>query len=138
MRKFLLTLAVVLGAAFSAHAQLSDATLQKREAHRNMTIKEWNTDAKSKTRFMDHMTRYDSEGRKVEEAEYTQYGLKWRETYEYGENDKIVKEVVYNEKNKPELIRKYEYDASNRKLKQYNYAPNGKLLHTKVFEYLVN
>lgn len=117
---------------------LQEAQQAKREARRNLTIKEWNTDARSKTRWLDRITTYDAEGRKVEEIEYAQYGQKWRETYEYGENDKIAKEVLYDEKNRPTLIRKYEYNDQNRKVKQYNYAPNGKLQTVKVFEYIVN
>lgn len=124
----------------SAFAQLDQATAAKRAQRHNLTVKEWNTDAKSKTRWLDRMTVYDAQGRKVEEIEYSQYGLnqygqKWRLTCEYGENDRVVKEVMYDEKDKPTLIRKFEYDASGRKVKQYNYAPNGKLQTIKVFEY---
>ena len=123
--------------AIDAFAQIDSLTAAKREARRNLTVKEWNTDNRTKTRWLDHQTTYDAEGRKVEEIEYTQYGQKWRETYEYGENDKIVKEVVYNEKDKPYLIRRYEYNSQNKKARQYNYAPSGKLLTVKVFEYVV-
>lgn len=136
-------LALVLGllvlsvALYAQSASIDDLRAIKREARRNMTIKEWNTDARTKTRWLDRQTTYDSVGRKVEEIEYSQYGQKWRETYEYGENDKIVKEVLYDDRNKPQLIRKYEYDDTNRKIRQYNYAPNGKLVTTKVFEYIV-
>lgn len=117
---------------------LQDLQQAKRDARRNLTIKEWNTDARTKTRWLDRITTYDAEGRKVEEIEYASYGQKWRETYEYGENDKIAKEVLYDDKNRPSLIRKYEYNDQNRKVKQYNYAPNGKLQTVKVFEYIVN
>ena len=119
------------------NAQVDPATAAKRERHRNMTIKEWNTDARTQTRWMDRMTVYDEAGRKIEEAEYANYGQKWRITYEYGENDKIAKEVLYDDRDKPVLIRKYEYDSTGRKLKQYNYAPNGRLQTTKVFEYIM-
>ena len=115
---------------------LAEAKAIKREARKNLIVKEWNTDAKSKTRWLDHQTTYDELGRKIEEIEYTQYGQKFRETYEYGDNDKIVKEIVYDERNKPSLIRKYEYNSQNKKIRQYNYAPNGKLMTIKVFEYI--
>ena len=132
---------MVLALAASIHAgaqsQSEEYLAAKRALHRGLTVKEWNTDARNKTRWMDHQTTYDAEGRKVEEIEYTQYGQKWRETYEYGENDRIVKEVVYNEKDKPSLIRKYEYNADGRKLRQYNYTPDGRLQTTKVFEYTI-
>lgn len=103
---------------------------------KNLTINEWNTDAKTNTRWLDRTTTYDGLGRKIEEIEYTRYGMKWRETYEYGENDKVSKEVLYDDRNKPSLIRKYEYDVNNRKIRQFNYAPNGKLQTTKIFEYI--
>lgn len=132
-------LALILGLALlalSANAQVDDYTAAKRARRQNLTIKEWNTDAKSKTRWLDRITVYDTDGRKIEETEYAQYGQKWRETFEYGENDRIVKEVEYDDRNKPVAIRKYEYNADGRKSKQYNYAPNGKLLTIKVFEYI--
>jgi len=138
MKKLFLICFAVLLASFELSAQVSPETLSKRSERQNMTIKEWNTDALTKTKWLDRVTTYDEFGRKIEEIEYAQYGQKWRETYEYGENDKIVKEVLYDEKNKPSLVRKYEYNELNRKVKQYNYAPNGRLQTTKVFEYIVN
>lgn len=122
----------------SAFAQLLPETRAKRERRRNMTIKEWNTDAKSKTRWLDRITVYDSEGRKIEEIEYTTYGQKWRETYEYGENEKISKEVYYDDRDKPVRIRKYEYNEDGSKRRQYNYLPNGKLESIKIYEYIVD
>ena len=49
---------------------------------------------------------------------------------------KVSREVVYNEKDKPVRIRKFEYNADGTKKKQYNYAPNGKLQSVKEFEYI--
>ena len=135
MKKFILIMALLPLVAASLYAQ--NSTPAKWEERRNLTIKEWNTDQRTKTRWLDHQTTYDSEGRKTEEIEYTQYGQKWRETYEYGDNDKIVKEVLYDEKDRPELIRRYEYNAQNKKIRQYNYAPSGRLLTIKVFEYII-
>ena len=114
---------------------LSPETLAKREKRKNLTVREWNTDSKTKTRWLDRVTVYDAEGRKIEQAEYASYGLKWRETYEYDERGFISKEVVYNDKNKPSRIRRYEFNANGTKAKQYNYLPNGKLFSVKVFEY---
>lgn len=102
-----------------------------------MTIKEWNTDAKSKTRWLDRVTTYDAEGRKIEQIEYASYGQKWRETYEYGENGRVVREVEYDDRDKPKAIRKYEYNDDGTKKKQYSYAPNGRLQTIKVFEYVI-
>lgn len=137
MKKLLLFICLLGTIAFSASAQTDEYMAARRAQRQNLVVKEWNTDARTKTKWLDRVTTYDAQGRKVEEIEYAQYGQKWRETYEYGDNDKISKEVLYDEHNKPQLIRKYEYDSNNRKLKQYNYAPNGKLQTIKVFEYSI-
>ncbi len=124
--------------AISSAQSIDEATLAKRAGRKNLTIKEWNTDAKSKTRWLDRVTTYDEFGRKIEQTEYASYGQKWRETYEYGEHGRVVQEVEYDDRNKPKTIRKYEYNSDGTKKKQYNYAPNGNLLTIKVFEYIVS
>lgn len=118
-----------------AMADVSPETLAKRAKRKNLTIREWNTDAKAKTRWLDHVTVYDSLGRKIEETEYATYGQVQRITIEYNEEGFVSREVVYNDKDKPVRIRKYEYNANGTKKKQYNYLPNGKLYSVKVFEY---
>lgn len=118
-----------------AYADVSPETLAKRAKRKNLTIREWNTDAKAKTRWLDHITVYDSLGRKVEEIEYATYGQVQRVTIEYNDEGSVVREVVYNDKDKPIRIRKYEYNDNGTKKKQYNYLPNGKLYSVKVFEY---
>lgn len=118
-----------------AWADLSPETLAKRAKRKNLTIREWNTDAKAKTRWLDHITTYDSLGRKVEEIEYATYGQVQRVTIEYDAEGFVFREVVYNDKDKPVRIRKYEYNDNGTKKKQYNYLPNGKLYSVKVFEY---
>lgn len=140
MKRFIALLVIILATAGYSKVysqELDAATLAKRENRKNLTIKEWNTDAKSKTRWLDRVTTYDSEGRKIEQIEYASYGQKWRETYEYGENGRVVREVEYDDRDKPKMIRKYEYNPDGTKKKQYNYAPNGKLMTIKVFEYVV-
>ena len=117
INKALIYAIAILVACLSASAQeLDPATLAKREARKNLVVKEWNTDARTKTRWLDRVTKYDSLGRKIEEIEYASYGQKWRD--------------------KPVRIRKYEWNTNGTKKKQYNYAPNGKLLSIKVFEYV--
>ena len=118
-----------------AMADVSPETLAQRAKRKNLTIREWKTDAKAKTRWLDHVTVYDSLGRKVEETEYATYGQVQRVTTEYNEEGFVSREVVYNDKDKPVRIRKYEYNANGTKKKQYNYLPNGKLYSVKVFEY---
>lgn len=131
-----LTLAAVVAGAM-AQSLLTPEQLAKREKRKNLTVKEWNTDDKSKTRWLDHVTVYDAQGRKIEEIEYATYGQRKRETYTYDDTTgKVVEEVEYNDRNKPVRIRKYEWNENGTKAKQYNYLPNGKLYTVKVFEYI--
>ncbi len=137
MKKLFILICTLLCAA-NIFAQVSPETLAKRERRKNLTVKEWNTVQGSKTRFLDRMTTYDEQGRKIEEIEYTSYGQKYRITYEYDETGAVSKEVEYDDRNKPVRIRKYEYNADGTKHKQYNYMPNGKLYSIKVFEYIID
>lgn len=122
--------------SISAQA-LSPEELAKRAKRKNLTVKEWNTDSQKKTRWLDHMTVYDEKGRKIEEAEYNKFGQIERETFEYDPvTDMIIKEVVYDHRDKPVRIRKYEYNDDGTKCKQYNYLPDGKLYTIKIFEYI--
>ena len=137
MRNTFLIIALLLAGTMAAQTMLTPEQLAKREKRKNLTVKEWNTDSKTKTRWLDHLTTYDSEGRKVEEIEYATYGQKERITIEYDAvTGKVSKEVVYDDRDKPVRIRKYEYSEDGTKKKQYNYLPNGKLYSVKVFEYL--
>lgn len=102
---------------------------------RNLTVKEWNTNAGSNARYLDHITTYNAKGLKTEEIEYANYGQKSRTTYEYNDVNQCIKQVVYDSHNKVVRIRKFEYYEDGSKKKQYNYLPNGKLESTKVFEY---
>lgn len=116
-------------------AEVSPETLAKRAKRKNLTVREWNTDAKARSRWLDHTTVYDAEGRKVEEIEYATYGQVYRLTIEYDSVGMVSREVEYNDKNKPVRIRKYEYNENGTKHKQYNYLPNGNLYSVKIFEY---
>jgi hypothetical protein len=117
-------------------AQVSSTGTDKKEKRKNLTIKEWNKVVGSKTPFLDHVTTYDDKGRKIDEIEYTTYGVKERVVYEYNEGGKCSRELVYNDKNKVSRIKKYEYYSDGSKKKQYNYYPNGNLESTKEFEYI--
>ncbi|MDR0865630.1 MAG: hypothetical protein LBO74_11960 [Candidatus Symbiothrix sp.] len=108
---------------------------EKRELRKNLVVKEFNTDAKGKRKWMDHLTVWNENGFKVEEIEYAVYGQKERVTFEYDAVGKCVRENVYNDKNKLYRIRKYEYLENGRKKIQYNYNPDGKIYSTKVYEY---
>ena len=132
---YLLFTLLLLVPLMGAYADVSPETLAKRAKRKNMTLKEWNTDAASRTKWLDHLTVYDAEGRKVEEIEYAVYGQVWRVVTEYDEQGQVSREVEYDGKNRPVRIRKYEYNDNGTKHKQYNYLPNGKLYSVKVFEY---
>ena len=121
----------------SAQSLLTPEQLAKRERKKNLTVKEWNTDSKTKTRWMDRLKVYDDQGRCVEEIEYATYGQKWRVTSTYDDvTGKVIEEVEYNDRNRPVRIKKYEWNADGTKAKQYNYLPNGKLYSVKVYEYI--
>ncbi|NLO70663.1 MAG: hypothetical protein GX102_06925 [Porphyromonadaceae bacterium] len=109
---------------------------EKREMRKGLVVKEMNTTANGKRKWLDHLTVWDEHGYKMEEIEYAVYGQRERITYHYDYNTgRCIRENVYNDKNKLYRIRKYEYHDNGRKKIQYNYLPNGKLYSTKIFEY---
>jgi len=127
--------------AQSAWAQsVSESAIQKRENRRGMTVKEWNTPVGSKQAFLDHVTSYDSLGRKIEEIEYASYGQKSRVVSEYPPDSditaKVAREFEYNDRDRVVRIRKFEYYPDGTKKRQLNYYPNGKLESVKEFEYI--
>lgn len=126
----------MFGALSMAIAQSSPESLvDKRERHKNLTIREYNTDAKGKNRWMDHVTVYNAKGLKIEEIEYATFGMRERILFEYDASGRCVKEIVFDDRNKVSRIRKYEYNADGTKKTQYNYLPNGRLYSTKQYQY---
>ena len=113
MKKLLTVIALALALAAPAIAQNTGQKINKK----NLVIKEWNTDPRSGKKVLDHVTTFDADGKKVEEIEYSSEGQKWRKRYEYGADGKCVKEMVYNDRNKLETVKKYEYNErfGNRK-----------------------
>ena len=132
-RYWITTLALMLTVSFAV-AQSSTT----KDSKKNLTVKEWKKPADGKSaRYLDHLTKYDAQGRKLEEIEYSSKGtVTGRVVYEYGSNGKISRQIIYGENNKVFRIRKFEYNSDGTKHKQYNYAPNGKLLSVKEFEYI--
>lgn len=133
--KIILLFAALLCSVMAVAQEVSPETLAKRQKRKNLIVTEWNTDSKGRNRWMDHVTIYDEQGRKIEEIEYASYGQRERVVTTYGENGLVAKEIVYNDRNKPVRIRKYEYNADGTKKKQYNYLPNGKLYSIKEYNY---
>lgn len=136
MKKILTLIALALALAVPAMAQ-NTAAGQKINK-KNLVIKEWNTDPRSGKKVLDRVTTYNADGKKIEEIEYGSDGQKWRKRFEYapGAEGKCVKESVYDERNRLNTVKKYEYNEFGRKKTQYNYNAKGKLLTVKVFEYI--
>ena len=135
MKKIVTLIALAL--AFIVPALAQNTTTPKINK-KNLIIKEWNTDARSGKKVLDHVTTYSPDGQKIEEIEYGSDGQKWRKRYEYapGAEGKCIKESVYDERNRLNTVKKYEYNEFGRKKTQYNYNAKGKLLTVKVFEYI--
>lgn len=131
MKKIVGTVLSVLLLTAAAYAQQPDQKINKK----NLVVKEWNTDVKTNRKVLDHVVTYNPDGKKVEEIEYGMSGQKWRKRFEYGENGKCSKELVYNERNQLVHYKTFVYNEYGRKKVQYTYDPKGRLLSTKHFEY---
>ena len=70
-------------------------------------------------------------------APYDSFGKqKWRKRFEWGENGKMTRELVYDERNRLVNYKKFEFNEFGKKKTQYTYDPKGKLISTKVYEYI--
>ena len=132
----ILTSAIVLLLSGTV-AGAQDASTQKIDK-RNLVIKEWNTDARSNNRTLDHVTTFSPDGKKLEEIEYGSTGQKWRKRFHYNEAGKCVQEDVYDERNKLNSVKKFEYNEFGRKKTQTTYNPKGKVVSIKHYEYIVS
>lgn len=132
---YLILLLLLVGSTVNTYAQSPESLDEKRERRKNLTVREYNSDAKGQSKWMDHLTVYNALGLKVEEVEYAVYGQREKVVFEYDNNNLCVKEVVYDDRNKITRIRKYTYNADGTKKMQYNYLPNGRLYSTKVYQY---
>ena len=131
MKRIIILLSCVLLCVTVSFGQSKD----KKELRKNSTTKVWKTPVKG-TRYLDEVIKYDAKGRKIEEIEYTATGMRARCTYEYDDNDRVVREVVYDDHNKPYRIHKIEYNADGTKKRQLNYNATGQLLSVKEYEYI--
>lgn len=109
---------------------------QPRINKKNLVIKEWNSDPKGSSKVLDHVTTYSPDGKKIEEIEYDSKGQKWRKRYEYGADGKMSRELVYDERNRLQTYKTFEWNEFSRKKVQYTYSARGKLLSIKHFEYI--
>ena len=131
MKRIIVLIVCALLCATVSFGQDSD----KKERRKNLTVKTWKTPVKG-TKYLDHVTKYDAKGRKSEEIEYNGSGMRTRVTYEYDANDRVVREVVYDEHNKAYRIHKIEYNADGTKKRQLNYNTKGNLLSVREYEYI--
>jgi len=138
MKRFLIFSFLLVLVIPALSQQVTPETLIKRQKRKGLTVKEWNTQIGSKQAFLDHVTTYDSLGRKIEEIEYASYGQKSRVVSEYVDAadpaSKVLREIEYNDRDKVVRIRKFEYNEDGSKKRQLNYYPNGKLESVKEFE----
>lgn len=132
----LLIITLLFSVVNLTYAQQINTDNSKREIKKKLTIKEYKTDARGKDKTLDAEIKYNDKGYKIEEIEYAKNGLKYRNTYEYDSNNRCIKEVLYDDRNKVQRIRKIEYNSDGTKKAHYNYLPNGRLYSTKQFEYI--
>ena len=132
MKIKVLILAIMVGLGFSLYAQAPG----KRDRKKNLTVKEYKQKTGAKTAHLDDIIRYDANGRKVEEIEYTSNGTqKTRVVYEYDDKGVCTRELVYDHNDKILKIRKMEYNADGTKHRILVYSPKGSLETTRTFEY---
>ncbi|MBR1509947.1 MAG: hypothetical protein IJ623_04780 [Bacteroidales bacterium] len=131
MKKIVVLISSLLLLLPAAGAQESQKINKK-----NLVIKEWNSDPKGGSKVLDHVTTYSPEGKKIDEVEYGSDGQKWRKRYEYGPDNKVSRELVYDNRNKLQTYKKFEYNEFGRKKVQYTYNAKGKLISIKQYEYI--
>ena len=108
---------------------------QEKPSKSNLTVKEWNIDAGSNHKVLDHLIIYNESGKKIEEAEYDRKGQKWRKKFEYSSDGKLQRVLTYDSSNRLDNIRKFEFNELGRKKTEYVYDSKGKLKRCKVYEY---
>jgi len=132
-QRYLTLSACILAAGIFAQAQEPAGT--KREVRKNQVIKEYKTDGKGQNKVLETEVRYNEKGFKIEELEHAPYGIESRTVFEYDGNDRCIKEILYDDRDKIKRIRKIEYNPDGTKKAHYNYYPNGRLYSTKQYEY---
>lgn len=135
MRKTTFTILLIFTAFIICHAQESQQ--QKTLDKRDLVTKEWITEVGTNIRFLDHETVFNSEGKKIQETEYTKLGKLWTKKYEYNSDGKMTSELTYNDKGKLNSIQKFEYNEFGKKKAVYTYDAKGKLVKIKVVEYIL-
>ena len=138
MRKFRIILTIIaLIITVSTYGENRERGQMAADAGKQLTVKEWKTTPDGKNSWVDHIEVYNAKGQLIAESEYSDFGrhLAWRSEYEYDAEGRLVKEVVYNERNKVSKVRKFEYDSNGACTRRLNYNANGTLNSYRRFEY---
>lgn len=134
-RLFLSCIIVSFSCLLMAQDNAASSKPHKREIRQNLVVKVYKTNPQGKQRVLEDEIIYNEKGYKVEEIEYATNGIKSKTTYEYDDNNRCIKEILYDERLKIKRIRKIEYNPDGTKKAHYNYLPNGRLYSTKQYEY---
>lgn len=118
-------------------AQDPQRAAMARAKGKQLTVNEWKTTPDGKKQWIDHAEVYNAKGELIEEAEYSDYGtrLAWRAEYKYNEKGQLIKELIYNERDKLSKIRTFEYDANGVCTRRMNYSADGKLNSYRQYKY---
>jgi len=132
MKHIQIIAALLLSSLFATAQSQEGKILDKR----NLIVKEWNTDTRTKARVLDHVTTYNSSGKKIEEIEYSGNAQKWRKRFEYGPDGRVSREILYDNSNHLVNFKKFEFNEYGKKKVQYTYDAKGRLITIKNFEYI--
>ena len=136
LRYLIITLAAICSLTAASADYPERSTIARTEGKR-LTVKEWKTTPDGRNKWVDHIEVYNAQGQLIEESEYGDFGrtLSWRAEYTYNAQGQLTQEVIYNERNKPSKVRKYEYDSNGVCTRRLNYGANGILNSYRQFEF---
>ena len=137
LRHIATTIILIATAITNLMAQDPQRAALARAKGKQLTVNEWKTTPDGKKKWIDHAEVYNAKGELIEEAEYSDYGtrLAWRSEYQYNERGQLVKELIYNERDKLSKIRTFEYDSNGVCTRRMNYSADGKLNSYRQYQY---
>ena len=137
LRHIATTIILIATAITTLMAQDPQRAALARAKGKQLTVNEWKTTPDGKKKWIDHAQVYNAKGELIEEAEYSDYGtrLAWRSEYQYNERGLLVKELIYNERDKLSKIRTFEYDSNGVCTRRMNYSADGKLNSYRQYQY---
>ena len=137
LRHIATTIILIATAITTLMAQDPQRAALARTKGKQLTVNEWKTTPDGKKKWIDHAEVYNAKGELIEEAEYSDYGtrLAWRAEYKYNERGQLVKELIYNERDKLSKIRTFEYDSNGVCTRRMNYSADGKLNSYRQYQY---